>query len=110
MVFSRRGAFRTYLGRKGKPGPTEDKAIRTQRGYVEHQDHFLNAVRTRSMKTRANAEIAHSSAALVHLGEIAYRTGGNLEFDPQSQQFVNDDEANAMLTKEYRKPFELPQV
>ena len=44
------------------------------------------------------------------LGEIAYRTGGNLEFDPQSQQFVNDDEANAMLTKEYRKPFELPQV
>ena len=110
MVFSRRGAFRTYLGRKGKPGPTEDKAIRTQRGYVEHQDDFLNAVRTRSMKTRANAEIAHSSAALVHLGEIAYRTGGNLEFDPQSQQFVNDDEANAMLTKEYRKPFELPQV
>lgn len=109
MVFSRRGAFKTYLGRKGKPGPTELKMSRGNRGYEEHHDDFLQAVRTRSA-TNASVEIAHASSALVHLGEIAYRTGGNLEFEPQSQQFVDNDPANKMLTKEYRKPYELPRV
>jgi len=110
MVFSRRGAFSTFVGRKGKPGPTEQKTTRGNRGYVEHQDNFLDAVRDRSAKTNASPEIAHASTALVHLGEIAYRIGDSLEFDVESQQFVGNDAANAMLTKEYRKPYELPQV
>ena len=109
MVFSRRGAFTAFLGRKGKPGPTELKLTRGNRGYVEHQQDFLRAVRARSTPN-ASVEIAHASCALVHLGEIAYRTGGNLEFDPESQQFVGSDAANAMLTKKYRKPYELPAV
>ena len=85
------------------------KLTRGNRGYVEHQQDFLQAVRARSTPN-ASVEIAHASCALVHLGEIAYRTGGNLEFDPESQQFVGSDAANAMLTKKYRKPYELPAV
>ena len=109
MVFSRRGAFTTYIGKKGKKGPTELKETRGQRGYAEHLDDFLTAVRTRST-TRAPAEIAHSSCALVHFGDIAYRVGGHVEFDPQAEQFVNSDIANEMLTKHYRSPYELPSV
>ncbi len=109
MVFSRRGAFTVYLGKKGEKGPTETKESRSKIGYDEHMEDFLHAVRTRSA-TRASAEIAHPSCALVHLGEIAFRTTGQLEFDPQSEQFVDCQEANELLTKTYRQPYQLPTV
>lgn len=110
MIFSRRGAFSVFLGPKNEPGPTEGKAIRGERGYGEHMTDFLNAVRTRNQKTAARPELAHLSCALVHLGEIAFRTEGRLDFDPAKERFVDCDAANALLTKEYRAPFGLPTV
>ena len=109
MIFSRRGAFSVFLGPKSKPGPTEGKELRGRRGYVEHMANFLDAVRHRTT-TRASAEIAHRSCALVHLGEIAFRTQGRLDFDPTTEQFVDCDEANELLTKEYRTPYGLPKI
>ncbi len=109
MVFSRRGAFSTFLGSKGIPGPTEGKEIRSQRGYPEHMTDFLNAVRNRT-PTRASAETAHRSCALVHLGEIAYRVRGRLDFDPVNERFIGCDEANQLLSKKYREPYVLPNV
>ena len=110
MIFSRRGAFSVFLGPKSKKGPTEGRELRGHRGYAEHMDNFLTAVRTRDTQTRAPAETAHRSCALVHLGEIAYRTRGQLEFDAAKQQFVDCDEANQLLTKQYRAPYGLPEL
>lgn len=107
MIFSRRGAFSVFLGPKSEPGPTEGKELRGQRGYEQHMDDFLHAIRTRQ-PARASAEVAHRSCALVHLGEIAYRTRGRVDFDPATEKFVGDDELNRWLTKEYRAPYELP--
>jgi len=109
MIFSRRGAFSVFLGPKGKPGPTEGKEIRGQTGYPEHMANFLDAVRHRT-PTRAAAEIAHRSCALVHLANIAYLTRGRLDLDPQAEQFIDCQQANALLTKSYRKPYGLPEV
>jgi predicted dehydrogenase len=107
MVFSRRGAFSVFLGPKNKPGPTEGNELRGQTGYPEHMANFLDAVRSRTA-TRAAPETAHQSCALVHLGEIAYLTRGRLDFDPQTEQFIDCEDANRLLTKEYRGPFALP--
>lgn len=107
MVFSRRGAFSVFLGRKGEPGPTEGKELRGQRGYAEHMAEFLNAVRHRT-PTSASPEVAHRSCALVHLGDIAEQTQGRLDFDVATERFVDCEEANALLTKKYREPFGLP--
>jgi hypothetical protein len=107
MIFSRRGAFSVFLGPKSTPGPTEGKDLRGLKGYAEHMANFLNAVRTRDLATRANPLTAHRSCALVHLGEIAYRTRGRLNFDAKSEQFVDCDEANEMLSKKYRQPYGL---
>jgi predicted dehydrogenase len=109
MIFSRRGAFSTFLGPKGEPGPTEGQEIRGQRGYAEHMHEFQAAIRNRTT-TKANPQTAHYSCALVHLGEIAFRTAGRLDFDPKTETFVDNDDANALLTKEYRKPYTLPEV
>jgi predicted dehydrogenase len=110
MIFSRRGAFSVFLGPKNTPGPTEGRSLRGERGYPEHMADFLNAVRRRDRRTRAAAETAHRSCAVVHLGNIAYETDGVLEFDPATERFVDSDAANAMLTKEYRSPYFLPKV
>ena len=109
MVFSRRGAFTVYLGKKGEKGPTEQKETRGIKGYAEHMEDFLDAVRNRT-PTRAPAPIAHQSCALVHLGEITANTTGQLEFDPQTEKFVDNGAANQLLTKSYRTPYKLPDV
>ena len=44
----------------------------------------------------------------MHLGEVAYRVGRVLHFNPETEQCKGDEEANALLTKEYRAPYGLP--
>lgn len=108
MVFSRRGAFSVFVGPKGTPGPTEGRELRGERGYKEHMAEFLTAVRQRT-PTRASAQVAHWSCALVHLGEIAFRTRGRLEFDPENERFIDCPQADQLLGKSYREPFGLPE-
>jgi len=43
------------------------------------------------------------------LEETTYRLGRWLELDPETEKFVNDPEANALLTRPYRKPFVVPE-
>jgi hypothetical protein len=54
-------------------------------------------------------ETAHTSSALAHLGNIAFRLCRVLDFDPATESFRNDDEANRMLTRPYRAPFVVPE-
>ena len=49
------------------------------------------------------------SASLVHMANISYRLGGRtLKFNGTAEKFVNDPEADAMLTRDYRKPYVVP--
>lgn len=68
---------------------------------------FLDCVRTRQ-EPAAPAEVVHLSCSLIHLGETAYRVGRVLHFDPEREQIIDDAEANALLTKEYRDPWKMP--
>jgi hypothetical protein len=43
------------------------------------------------------------------LGNIAYRLGRSLEFDPATERF-KDREANKYLKRDYRNGFEVPQL
>jgi hypothetical protein len=54
-------------------------------------------------------EEARVSATHCLLADISYRLRREVKFDPAIERFVGDDEANAMLTREYRKPFVLPE-
>jgi predicted dehydrogenase len=97
MVFSRRGYFQTYLGAKEKEGP----GLRGSDGVERHVAGFFESVRKGSGSI-ADAEVAHLSCGLVHLGEIAYRTGRTLRFDPKQEAILGDSQAAAMLSKKYR--------
>jgi hypothetical protein len=43
----------------------------------------------------------------VLLGNVAYRVGKTIEYDPASMKVTNVQEANAFLSKEYRKGWDI---
>lgn len=71
-----------------------------------HYANFLACVRSRQEPV-CPAEVGHRSATCCHLANIAMRLGRRLQWDPIGERFVNDDEANAMLTRPYRTPWSL---
>ena len=72
-----------------------------------HHDDFFRCIREGGTPN-ADIEIGHLSSSLCHLGNIATRIGRVLEFDPKHEQIVGDGEANAMLSREYRKHWGRP--
>jgi len=108
MIFSRRGFFRTYLGGNEEPGPASGKSGRVGAPVPSHIENFLTSIRTRE-QTKADANVAHLTCGLIHLGEIAFRTRTVLEFDPKNEKITNSELAQGMLTKQYRKPYGIPE-
>ncbi|MGO9274361.1 MAG: gfo/Idh/MocA family oxidoreductase, partial [Terriglobia bacterium] len=58
-----------------------------------------------------NAEIEEGAAStvLVHLANISYRVGRTINFDSKTMTCTGDPEANRLLTRNYRKPFVVPE-
>ncbi|MFB3829575.1 MAG: Gfo/Idh/MocA family oxidoreductase [Bryobacteraceae bacterium] len=77
---------------------------------VSHFENFINAVRSRKPE-ELYCEVleGHMSSTLCHLANISYRLGRKLVFNPQTEKFVGDEQANAMLTRKYREPYVLPE-
>jgi predicted dehydrogenase len=74
-----------------------------------HVRNFLDCRRTREAPV-ADIEIGHRSTTLCHLANIAWRTRSTLRFDGKTESIVDNPAASALLTREYRKGFELPAV
>lgn len=73
----------------------------------DHHQNFVDCVRSRK-ETICPAEVGHRSVTVCHLGNISLRMGGRrLDWDPERERFTNDDEANKMLSRPYRKPWKL---
>ncbi|MEO1980727.1 MAG: Gfo/Idh/MocA family oxidoreductase [Fuerstiella sp.] len=66
-----------------------------------HQVDFLQAIAD-SRRPTADIAIGHDSTALIHLANIAVRTGRSLQVDPDQQTIMNDQAASGMLTRNYR--------
>ena len=67
---------------------------------------FLDAIKTRG-QTLEDAEVGHRTTSLCQLGHIAIQVGRKLRWDPDAEQFVNDDAANRLLTRPMRSPWRL---
>lgn len=66
-----------------------------------HQADFLQAIAD-NRKPAADIAIGHDSVALVHLANIAARTGQSLRVDPHAHAIIDNPSANAMLGRKYR--------
>jgi hypothetical protein len=63
-----------------------------------HHEDFFNCMRTRRQPIM-NIEAAHRVASLCILGNIAYRLGRKLAWDPVAEKVIGDDQANLMLNR-----------
>ncbi len=71
-----------------------------------HKNNWLEAVRTRR-EPICPVETGQSSATVCHIGNIAYWLKRPLQWDPASESFVNDPEANRLLSRAMRAPWKL---
>lgn len=101
------------LGKTGKYqifGP-RNKLIEESTGggpdLAAHHQNFLECIRS-GAKPNADIEINHLSTALCHLANIATRCGRVVNFDPAKEQIADDQQAGALLTREYRDHWARP--
>jgi len=71
-----------------------------------HHRNFLDCVKSRK-PTITPAEVAHRSASIGHLGQIAMLTGRKIRFNPDTEQIIGDEAASRLLGRAYREPWHL---
>jgi predicted dehydrogenase len=95
--------FKVLLGKNREPGPKRHAG-------GNHWANFIEAVKTRNRAIQNGpVETAHTSSGIAHLANISYRVGRPLEFNPETERFTGDAEADCLLTREYRAPFVVPE-
>jgi len=109
--------WQSYMGPKNEKGPGADEPdtaggsdplVLTSIEYPHYQN-FVDAIRANDPKIlTCDVKEGHLSSTLPHLANISYRTGRALVFDGKTETFVDDKKADQLLTREYRKGFELP--
>ncbi|MBE5032395.1 Gfo/Idh/MocA family protein [Gallalistipes aquisgranensis] len=70
----------------------------------DQHGNWLECIRTRSLNI-APAEVAHRACTACLLQHIAMKLGRKLHWDPRTERFRNDDEANSMLSRPQRAPY-----
>lgn len=71
-----------------------------------HIQNFLDCVRSRA-KTIAPVEVAHYSIMIAHLGLIAIKLGRKVRWDIKKERFINDPEADRLLSRPMRSPWHM---
>jgi predicted dehydrogenase len=99
-----RGYLRTWPDnlQKVQIGPNDTHLYESSNHYAN----WLRCIRTRN-KPICDVEIGCRSVTVCHLGNIAYQLGRPLKWDPKRELFVNDSEANRLLSRPMRSPWHL---
>jgi hypothetical protein len=98
--------WKAFRRREKKPFAESKDA---ERDRASHWANFLDAVRAeKDEPLHCDILQGHLSTSLCHLANISYRVGRSLKFNGTKEKFVNDAEADALLTRVYRKPYALP--
>jgi len=72
----------------------------------DHRANFVNCIKSRG-RTAAPAEIGQRSISVGHLGLAAIKLGRKLRWDPLNEQFINDSQADRLLSRPMRSPWRL---
>ena len=98
MFLSRRGKAQALGERNEKIELTVPRQAQDAESHVAN---FLHAVR-QGVKPHGDIHHGHLTSSLCHLGNIATRLGETLNFDPQSEQFLDHPQANQLVSRNYR--------
>jgi predicted dehydrogenase len=99
MFVSKRGKFDLLGPRNQRLNVKLDSTPKCE--VSENHRNWLDCIKSGGVPN-ANAEVACRAAIAVHLGNIATRLQRAIRFDPSSEKIVGDEEANALLSRNYR--------
>jgi predicted dehydrogenase len=71
---------------------------------AHHQRNFIDCVKS-GKPTVTPVEVAHHSAVPGHLGLISMLVGRKIRWDVTREQILDDAQASALMTREYRAPY-----
>ncbi|MGO8700401.1 MAG: Gfo/Idh/MocA family oxidoreductase [Limisphaerales bacterium] len=108
LAFFGEGGSMVIAGTNLRVYDRKNKVVREVKGASDNVSHFGNFVDAIRNGTPLNADIAdgHKSALLTHLGNISWRTGRTINFDPAEGKIVGDNAAAALWRRSYRPGWE----
>jgi hypothetical protein len=56
--------------------------------------------------TNCPIEVGHRSSTATLLANVALEVGRSIRWDAEAEQVLNDNDANALLTRAYRSPWQ----
>ena len=71
-----------------------------------HMENFFNCIKDRGLPV-SDVYSHHRAMTTCHLANIAIRLGKKIEWDPVTQQIINDKDAAKWVTREQRKGYEI---
>jgi predicted dehydrogenase len=75
--------------------------------YMEgHVRNFLNCIKSRRL-TASHPEIAHRAHTVAHCANICLRLGRKVRWDPKTENFIYDNQANRMSRRVPRPPWQV---
>jgi predicted dehydrogenase len=86
-------------------GPTRRDELHLDRS-DSHSGNWLECIASRQ-RPIMDVEIGHRVTSWSHLGNLAFRLGRKLHWDPAAEQFVGDEQANRLLRAAYREPWRI---
>jgi len=76
------------------------------RRHREHRRDWLECIKTRE-KPIADVEIGHRTSTVCQLGNICHLVNRRLKWDPVAEEFIGDEEANRLLRRPNRSPWDI---
>ena len=75
--------------------------------YMEgHVRNFLDCMRSREL-TVSHPELAHRNHTICHCANTCLQLGRKIEWDPETERFVHDEEANELIHRPMREPWQV---
>ena len=110
MIIPDYSSYYVFLGPNREPGPHKAEPDHPMMD-LPHFQNWIAACRSRRHEDlTADVEQGHLSTALCHLAKISDQLKRSVRFDPKTERFVGDEEANKLLRREYRAPYVVPET
>jgi len=74
----------------------------------EHRN-FIDCVKSRK-ETFIPVEVGHRTSSALHIGNIALKLGRKVSWNPDKEEFINDNAANGMRSRISRDPWKLENL
>ena len=81
-------------------GPNEIQLYKSD----EQHGNWLDCIESKKPPI-STVEIGHRACSVCLITHISMKLNRKLNWNPKTEKFINDDEANSMLTRSQRKPF-----